>query len=152
MTLIRSFFAAIMLCGLPALLSADTIMVKDAYAYRATPSSKAGGIFMMIHNHGTADDRLVSVASTAAQKAELHTHIQSSDGVRKMRPVIGGLVIEAGKIAMLKRGADHIMLMGLHNSWHQGDLISIVLTFEKAGEMTLDVPVDLNRSDAAHSH
>jgi copper(I)-binding protein len=53
---------------------------------------------------------------------------------------------------MLKRGADHIMLMGLHNSWHQGDLISIVLTFEKAGEMTLDVPVDLNRSDAAHSH
>ena len=48
--------------------------------------------------------------------------------------------------------ADHIMLMGLHNSWHQGDLISIVLTFEKAGEMTLDVPVDLNRSDAAHSH
>ena len=107
---------------------------------------------MMIHNHGTADDRLVIVASTAAQKAELHTHMQSSDGVMKMRPVIGGFVIEAGKIAMLKRGADHIMLMGLHNSWHQDDLISIVLTFEKAGEMTLDVPVDLNRSDAAHSH
>jgi copper(I)-binding protein len=61
-------------------------------------------------------------------------------------------VIEAGKMAMLKRGADHIMLMGLRSSWHHGDLISIVLTFEKAGEMTLDVPVDLNRAEAAHSH
>jgi copper(I)-binding protein len=40
----------------------------------------------------------------------------------------------------------------LRSSWHQGDLISIVLTFEKAGEMTLDVPVDLSRADAAHSH
>jgi len=141
-----------MLCGLPALLSADTIIIKDAYAYRATPSSKAGGIFMMIHNHGVANDRLVSVASTAARKAELHTHIEYADGVVKMRPALNGFAIDAGKMAMLKRGADHIMLMGLRSSWHQGDLISIVLTFEKAGEMTLDVPVDLNRADAAHSH
>ena len=152
MTHLRSILAAIILCGLPALLSADTIMIKDAYAYRATPSSKAGGIFMMIHNHGTADDRLARVASTAARKVELHTHLKSADGVMKMRPVLDGFVIEAGKMAMLKRGADHIMLMGLRSSWHQGDLISIVLTFEKAGEMTLDVPVDLNRADAAHSH
>ena len=141
-----------MLCGLPALLSADTITIKDAYAYRSTPSSKAGGIFMMIHNHGTADDRLVSVVSAAARKAELHTHIESTDGVVKMRPVLDGFVIKAGKMAMLKRGADHVMLMGLRSSWQQGDLISIVLTFEKAGEMTLDVSVDLNRADAAHSH
>lgn len=141
-----------MLCGLPALLSADTIIIRDAYAYRSTPSSKAGGIFMTIHNHGTADDRLVSVASAAARKAELHTHIESADGVMKMRPVLDGFVIEAGKMAMLKRGADHVMLMGLRSSWHQGDLISIVLTFEKAGEMTLDVSVDLNGADAAHSH
>ena len=73
-----------MLCGLPALLSADTIIIKNAYAYRATPSSKAGGIFMMIHNHGTADDRLGSVASTAARKAELHSHVESANGVMKM--------------------------------------------------------------------
>ena len=141
-----------MLCGLPALLSADTIIIKDAYAYRSTPSSKAGGIFMMIHNHGTADDRLVSVVSAAARKAELHTHIESADGIVKMRPVLDGFVIEAGKTAMLKRGADHVMLMGLRSSWQQGDLISIVLTFEKAGEMTLDVSVDLNRADSTHSH
>ena len=141
-----------MLCGLPALLSAYSIIIKDAYAYRATPSSKAGGIFMMIHNHGTADDRLGSVSSTAARKAELHTLVESANGVMKMRPVLDGFAIEAGKMAMLKRGADHIMLMGLRSSWHQGDLISIVLTFEKAGEMTLDVLVDLNRADAAHSH
>jgi len=152
MTLIRSFFAAIMLCGLPALLSADTIMVKDAYAYRATPSSKAGGIFMMIHNHTGAEDRLLEVRSDAAKMVQLHTHLKDEDGVMKMRHVPDGFDIPAHGMRSLKRGGDHLMFMGLVAPWEHGGAIQLTLVFENAGEMMIEVPIDLERKDMAHSH
>ena len=43
---------------------------------------------------------------------------------------------------ILKRGGDHIMLMGLRRSLRQGDNINVTLTFKKAGRMTIEVPVD----------
>jgi len=36
------------------------------------------------------------------------------------------------------------------SSLAQGDVISITLTFENAGDVTVDVPVDLTRKPNAH--
>lgn len=139
------------LFALPALAMDGAIHVKDAYARASGPSAKAGAIFMHLHNGGETDDTLIAAASDAAQRAELHTHQEDADGVMKMRRIEGGIPVPAGGDAMLRRGGDHVMLMGLTRALNDGDAVTVTLTFETAGEITIDVPVDLNRKPEEHS-
>ena len=39
------------------------------------------------------------------------------------------------------------MFMGLTQGWEQGDVVSVTLHFEKAGEVSLDVVVDRERKE-----
>lgn len=128
----------------------DAIMVHDAYARSSTSKSTSGAIFMMLKNPGTQDDRLIGASSDAAKKVELHTHIENADGVMKMVHVEEGFAIPAGGEHMLKRGGDHVMLMGLTHGLEQGKVVSLTLTFEKAGDVTIEVPVDLTRKPDEH--
>ncbi|WP_157374201.1 copper chaperone PCu(A)C [Salipiger sp. CCB-MM3] len=121
------------------------IIVEDAYARAAMPSAPTGAIFMTLRNDGPEDARLVSVESDAAAKTELHTHIAGEDGVMRMRPIEGGLVIPAGGSHALARGGDHVMLMGLTHPLDQGAQIGLTLGFESGEEIRIDVPVDLER-------
>jgi len=142
---LKSFLgaAALILTAIPAF--AGDIMVHDAYARSASPSAMAGGAFMEIMNNGDADDRLIGVRSGVAKRVELHTHIDAGNGVMQMRKVEEGFVIPAGETHMLQRGGDHVMFMGLNQSFVQGDMLSVTLVFESAGEVTVDIPVDLER-------
>ncbi|WP_170761854.1 copper chaperone PCu(A)C [Ruegeria lacuscaerulensis] len=126
----------------------DPITVDDAYARSAGNSAKAGAAFMMIQNTGEADDRLVGVESDVAARVELHTHLIDENGVAKMTHVEEGFVIPAGETHMLKRGGDHVMFMGLTAPFEQGSKVPVTLIFEKAGEVEIEIPVDLERQDA----
>lgn len=141
--LLAALMGAISAAGLPAL--AGDIMITDAYARASTPMARSGAAFMTIMNHGDSDDRLVAVASDAAARAELHTHIDAGDGVMQMRHDEDGFGIPAGGAHRLARGGDHVMLMGLTGPLAHGAEIELTLTFESAGEMTVTVPVDLER-------
>ncbi len=46
---------------------------------------------------------------------------------------------------MLARGGDHVMFMGLNEVLTHGDTINVTLVFEKAGEVAVEIPVDLER-------
>ncbi|WP_039017506.1 copper chaperone PCu(A)C [Halocynthiibacter namhaensis] len=135
--------AALILTAIPAF--ADDIMVHDAYARSASPSAMAGGAFMAIMNHSDTDDRLIEVRSDVAKRVELHTHIDAGDGVMQMRRVEDGFAIAAGETHMLQRGGDHVMFMGLNQSFVQGDMLPVTLVFENAGEVEIEIPVDLER-------
>ena len=101
--------------------------------------TETGAAYMTITNNGTTPDELVSAAAPVAGKVELHTHIAEGD-VMRMRPV-GEIDIGAGQSAMLKPGGLHIMLMGLKTPLKEGETFPLTLTFKKAGEVTVDVPV-----------
>jgi copper(I)-binding protein len=131
------------LWALPA-LAADTIAVTDAYA-RLMPGSMSGAAFMVIENTGAEDDRLVAAASDVAAKVELHTHKHGTDGTMQMVHVPEGFPIPAGATHALQRGGDHVMLMGLNEHPAEGATVHVTLTFEKAGVVELDVPVDNKR-------
>lgn len=133
--------------GLGLSASAGDITVTDAYVRASGASAKSGAIFMQIENSADTDDRLIAAATPAARKAELHTHIMTDQGVMQMRQVKDGLVIPAHDVHMLARGGDHVMLMGLTGPLAQGDMVELTLTFEKAGKLTLEVPVDMKRKD-----
>ena len=138
---------AALFAAVPAL--AD-IIIEDAYARSASPVAKAGAAFMVIRNDGDQPDRLIGAISDAAARVELHTHIDASDGVMQMREVEGGFSIPADGAHSLKRGGDHVMFMGLKDSWAQGDRIPVTLTFENAGDITLEIEVDLERAAEGH--
>lgn len=133
--------------ALPA-LSAD-ITIEDAYARGSRPGAPTGAMFMTINNAGDHADRLVSVASPAAQIVELHTHIEE-DGIMKMRPVEDGIPIPASGTHVLERGGDHVMLMGLTLPFETGASVPLTLTFEGAGEKQIEVPVDNDREQGRH--
>ena len=124
-------------------LAAD-IMVHDAYARSAGKMAKAGAAFMQIMNSADTDDRLVAARSDVAAKVELHTHIQDANGVMRMVEVEDGIAVPAGGKAMLQRGGDHVMFMGLTAPCEDGKTIHVTLVFEKAGEVELDIPVKLD--------
>ncbi|SEK40650.1 copper chaperone PCu(A)C [Roseovarius nanhaiticus] len=140
---LRSLAASAALFAATPAFAAD-IMVEDAYARSAAPTSKTGAAFMQIINHGEAD-RLIGAASPAADLVQLHTHVESGDGVMSMVHVEEGFELPADGTLSMQRGGAHVMLMGLTATLEQGDVIPITLSFEKAGDMTVEVTVDLER-------
>lgn len=131
--------------ALPAWADSASIMVQDAYARSSTKLAKTGAAFMVLMNKGGEDDRLIDVRSSAAKRVELHTHVSDGNGVMQMKKVDEGFPVPAGGKHALARGGDHVMFMGLNKPFAQGDMIPLTLVFEKAGEMKIDVPVDLTR-------
>ncbi|MFB2594236.1 copper chaperone PCu(A)C [Paracoccus sp. p4-l81] len=133
--------------ALPGLAQDSAIKITDAYARVAGASAKAGAAFLVIENTGDSDDRLADAKSDVAAKVELHTHKADANGVMSMVHVPDGFAIPAHSSHALARGGDHVMFLGLNRQLNHGDKVTVTLVFEKAGEITLDVPVDLERKD-----
>lgn len=147
MTFALKAIATLTVCALPLSVGAE-ITIKDAYARSASPVAKSGAAFFVIENTGTEDDQLIDARSDAAQKVELHTHIDAGNGVMQMRQDKDGFPVPAGGTHALARGGDHVMFMGLNAPFEQGNMLHVTLVFEKAGEIKVQIPVDLERQDA----
>lgn len=145
----RSLFSAALLAGLlsTTAVMAD-IMVKDAYARSATPNAKSAAAFMMLMNRGDTDDRLIGATSDVSKRVELHTHTEDANGVMRMGEIEGGIDMPAGGMHQMKRGGDHVMFMGLTGPLVQDTEITVTLTFEKAGDIEITIPVDNARKPA----
>ena len=130
--------AAFLSIATAALAQTGQLEISNAWA-RATPAKAENGVAYLTIRSPTSD-RLVSVSSPVAKKAELHT--MSMEGmVMKMRP-LAGLDIPAGQSVTLKPGGEHIMLMGLNGPLREGQSFPLTLTFEKAGAREVTVPVE----------
>ncbi|MCK7610878.1 copper chaperone PCu(A)C [Roseibium sediminicola] len=134
---------ALTLVSLSALANdytAGDLTISQAWTRATPPKAKAGGGFVAIRNSGTEDDRLVAASSDVAAKVELH-EMTVTDGVMKMRHLEDGISVPAGETVALKPGGLHIMFMGLNQSFEEGNTVPVVLTFEKAGDVAVELPV-----------
>ncbi|QCO57960.1 copper chaperone PCu(A)C (plasmid) [Pseudorhodobacter turbinis] len=137
--------AFLALASAPMALAND-ITVTDAYARVSGPTAKSAAAFMVIDNTGE-EDRLIDVKSDVAMKTELHTHLHGEGGVMKMVHVEEGFAIPADGHHALARGSDHVMFMGLKDVPAEGETFTLTLTFEKAGDVVVEVPVNNERTD-----
>ncbi|MGH1457745.1 MAG: copper chaperone PCu(A)C [Paracoccaceae bacterium] len=137
--------SALSLSALSSPAFAEGMMVHDPYARASARMSTSGAAFMMIENTSGTDDRLIDVRSQAAERTELHTHSEDANGVMRMIHVNEGFAIPADTALPLARGGHHVMFLGLTAPMVQGEMIPITLVFEKAGEVAVEVPVDLER-------
>ena len=139
--ILKSAFAvALIAMALPAFAQGANITVEKPYA-RATPGgAQNGAAYMMIANKASTPDRLVGAASDVAAQAQVH-EMSMDNGVMKMRELTDGLAIPAGGSVTLKPGSYHVMLLGLKKPLVAGDSIPLTLKFEKAGNISITVPV-----------
>ena len=93
----------------------------------------------MLKNEGKTADRLLSAASPAAAKVELHAHI-NDNGVMRMREV-NAIDLAPDATVKLAPGGLHVMLLGLTEPLKKGKAVPLTLTFEKAGSVTVEVAV-----------
>ncbi len=110
------------------------------YWARAAMAGGNSAAYMLLHNHGAEADALISASSDVAEAVELHLSKMNADGTMEM--------IQQEKIDLpadgeveLKPGSFHVMLIGLKQDLVLGSEITITLTFEHAGEVTLTVTV-----------
>lgn len=108
---------------------------------RATPTgATTGAAYLTIANKSGTADRLTGVSSDVADKAQIH-QMKVENGVMQMREVTGGLPVPANGSVVLKPGSYHVMLVGLKKPLTAGGSFPLTLTFEKAGTISVTVPV-----------
>ena len=120
---------------------------------RPLPAVSANGAaYMTLMNKGNGQDKLLSISTPAARKAELHKHTMEG-GMMKMRPV-GALAITPGGAAVLQPGGLHVMLLGLTEPLVDGNAFPLTLHFEHAGSIEVKVmifePEEANHGDMKH--
>jgi copper(I)-binding protein len=125
------------------------IMVMNARVQPPLVASvKVGAMYMSVMNHGAASDRLTGISTPAAEMSHLHES-REENGVAQMR-AMEALDIPAGATVELKPGGYHVMLMGLKQPLAKGAKVPFTLTFEKAGEVTVEAVV--GEVSSMHEH
>jgi copper(I)-binding protein len=138
--------------------SASTGLAFETPWVRASaPGQKNGAGYVQIQNKSSQTDRLLSATTENIGRVELHTII-NENGVAKMRQV-QGIEVPAGSGATLAPGGFHIMFMGLTEPFKAGEVVPVMLRFEKAGEVKINFeikPTTYNPaamgSGSAHKH
>jgi hypothetical protein len=118
----------------------SSITVEQPWA-RATPAgAKTGAVYMTLDNKSGAADRLTGASSDVADKLQIH-EMKVENGTMQMRELTDGLPIPPKGSVTLKPGSYHVMLIGLKKALTAGEKFPLTLTFEKAGNMSVTVPV-----------
>ena len=125
------------------------IMVMEPWAPPSLAGAHNAPAYFTLMNHGDTVDRLVSLSTPVADKAEIHREAVTN-GVMRMRPT-GPLTLEPGEMITLKPGGFHVMLLGLKEPLKTGERLPLTLTFEKAGAMTVEATVTKSPM-AGHMH
>lgn len=131
-------FAVVGLC--PTCLWASDLSISQAWVRATIGQGNVTAGYFTLDNTGDADDRLLSVSTSVATKAEVHTTSMGEGGVMRMRPV-EVLEMPAGEKVALKSGGDHLMLMGISKPLKDGETVVLKLEFERAGTILVEAPV-----------
>ncbi len=115
--------------------------VLGAWARPAGPGMPNSAAYALIVNLTNSDDTLLSATTAAASTVELHEMKMGSGDVMQMSPIEGGIIVPAGGAVILQPGGKHMMLIGLTQELAAGTSLDFTLTFAKAGEIKLSVPV-----------
>ncbi|WFU03543.1 copper chaperone PCu(A)C [Rhizobium sp. CB3171] len=114
--------------------------ISGGYVRAMLPGQPVGGGYLTIHNGGSSDDRLTSVTSAAAGKVELH-EMKMQGEVMQMRELKEGVAIPAGATVTLSPNSLHMMFKQVKTPFKQGGTVPVMLMFDKAGMVDINLPV-----------
>jgi copper(I)-binding protein len=114
------------------------LTITGAFARASVIDTSAA--YVTIANDGDEDDLLVSAHTPMAHRVELHDMTMEGD-VMRMHPVEGGIPVPSQGSVTLAPGGMHVMMLGLTGPLEEGGSLPLTLTFEHAGEITLEIPI-----------
>lgn len=133
---------------------ASALHINQPWSREMPPSAPTAAVYLVVQNDANSADRLLSVDTPAAAKAELHEHIHQN-GLMKMQQVASVDIPAHGAVAFAPM-AYHVMLFGLKAPLKAGQTFALTLHFEHAGAVQVEVPVLKDAPAAqdapAHSH
>jgi len=122
------------------------VKVENAWTRATPPGAKIGAGYMKISSG--AADRLVGASSPAAAKVELHVTQKQGD-MMMMREVKGYDIPAGGSFELAPAGA-HLMLVDLKAPLKEGGKVPLMLRFEKAGEVKVELQVRALGASSGH--
>lgn len=136
--------AAALILSAPAVMACETVTIGDltiehAWSKATIGEGRPGVFYVEITNGGSVDDALIGIATPAAGMPMLHETVVQ-DGIASM-PHAMSIPVPAGQNVQLSPGGYHGMLLGLTTALKEGDSFPVTLSFEKAGEVTVNVDV-----------
>ncbi len=130
--------AILLLVGSFVAAAQTPVEVKNAWA-RPAPKGGNSAVYMEVHNARPEPDRLVAAGTDVAEAVELH-ETRMEGGMHRMRKVEAIPVPPNGTVE-LRPGGYHIMLIRLNTPLHAGDRFPLLVRFERAGRVTVEVVV-----------
>lgn len=124
----------------------DGLHVAHGWARASLGKNPNSAAYVTIHNKAETGDRLLDVSCAGAQRCSLHNHTTVSDVTRM--EAVGSLELIPGAHIEFKPGGYHIMMFDLKAPLAPGGETQLTFSFEKAGDMTVTVPV-LSMREAA---
>jgi copper(I)-binding protein len=108
---------------------------------RPTVSGMPTGVaYLSITNKGNRRDTLIAASTPAAARVEFHRTTFEA-GMAHMRPA-RAVVIEPNATITAEPGSLHLMLVDLKSPLVVGTTVPLVLRFETAGEITVQLQVE----------
>lgn len=151
MRILLAISAALLLPTDPAHTGTGDIGIHHPFVTSANPDASIGVAYLLIHNHSDHVDRLLAASSPAAQRVEIQSG-PKADGGSSAEFLADGVGIPAHDELELAPDGIHLALLGLSQPLQDGDILTLTLIFEKAGEMTFRLPVDFDRLAEEESH
>ena len=113
--------------------------LKVSEARIGAPAGPTAGLYLSVTNEGDAADRLVGITTEASPEVQLHETV--TDGNRtSMQELPSGVDLPAGMTTSLEPGGLHAMLLKV-DPLKADQQVPVTLSFEKAGDVDLDVTV-----------
>ncbi len=123
------------MAGMQGMSSNMAIVVDGAYLRQPANRINAAAYFT-VYNTTDTPDMLLSVASGAG--AQTSVHIETAGGMQESD---GGLPVPAHGSLALTPGNGHVMIEQLYGPLRAGQTVNVALTFAKAGQVLVTVPV-----------
>lgn len=143
--------ASMGVCVIPHRLAADHVQsagdfrIEHAWARATLGNARTGAVYFRIVNSGSTDEKLVAVHAPVAGRSELHDIIRDGT-VLRMRQLVDGLTIRHGEAVDLAPGGHHVMLIELRDALVEGQRFAMRLTFERRGDIDIEVAVESLRT------
>ncbi|MDO3722891.1 copper chaperone PCu(A)C [Marinobacter sp. chi1] len=119
----------------------DTVSIDHPWSRPTPPGTPVGVGYLDITNHGSTNIILTGAKTPRAGRVSIHQSLMS-EGMMRMQPVSGGLVIPAGDTVKLKPHGYHLMLEQLSGPLVEGERIPATLLFDGAEDMAVELAVE----------
>ena len=110
-----------------------------------------GAGYFKIKNIGQTDIELLEVVSESVNNIEMHTIIME-EGVSKMRPIKGGVIVKAGESLEFKPMGYHLMFFDINEKLIEGELMNAHFRFKNSKDLLVKFKLESNKSSHEHEH